>query len=333
MDMQNIHSSNINLLDKMRIDNGTDKIIAFFKELVEKDMKKAVSFINDRKLEFPSLFALIPLIEESNILNSLDLRNKIALEIINDILTNTKKHTNMEYLCYDYIQAINSVLKWMLVTGASADGLNEKLDEVLDISAILLAKVYKDKTVLPIIVDLIFERYKKGFLIHDLTWAFFEAKDPNSLILIANHLKTGDLQEIELANKLLSFIPGISNSRNIDGKKNYLTFLNWIKENIFFLHFTGESFQQSSNPIPYVIIWEAKYLCKNVSIDTGKIVEPLTPRENQLIEAFSSLDGNTKVLLANFSVTVYRKNIVLWNKWIQDDILEQISIARIGGVK
>ncbi|MBC2582025.1 hypothetical protein HGI79_17430 [Clostridium sp. DJ247] len=317
----------------MRADNGTDKLIAFFKELIEKDINKAVSFINDTKLKFPSLFALIPLIEESNILNSLDLRNKITLEIINDMLTNSKKHTNMEYLCYDYIQVVHSSLKWILVTGASTDGLNEKLDEVLDVSAILLAKVYKDKTVLPTIVDMIFERYKKGFLIHDLIWAFFEAGDPNSLILIANHLKTGDLQEIELASKLLSFIPGINMGTNIDGNKNYLTFLYWIKENIFFLHFTGESFQQSSNPTPYVVVLKAKYLCKNVSIDTGKIIESLTPRENQLIETFSSLDGNTKVLLANFSVTVYRKNIVLWNKWIQYDISEQISIAKVGGVK
>ncbi|APC78863.1 TPA: hypothetical protein ACXDAZ_004076 [Clostridium botulinum] len=323
----------INFLDKRMDDSGVDNIRSFFYQLAKENEKEALNLINDENLHFTSLFVLRPEIEELNLFQKLNARNRIALGITNEILSSKRNISDVEYLSFDYIQAVHSVLKWMLETGCINDGLDDQYDEILDITAIFLTKIYRDKTVLPIIAEMIFSRYKQGLLIHDLAWAFFESRDPISLSIISERLQSKELKDVELAQELLSFVPGVDIQSNIDIKKQYLSFLDWFGKNNLFLHFTGESFQQVKNPVIYRVVLEAKYLCEPVSIDTGEILRILSGKECKLIDQFKRLDENTQELLSEFSVMLHHNNICKWQYWLECPIGEQIKFARIGGIQ
>nr|WP_208459714.1 hypothetical protein [Clostridium botulinum] len=314
-------------------DSGVDNIRSFFYQLAKENEKEALNLINDENLHFTSLFVLRPEIEELNLFQKLNARNRIALGITNEILSSKRNISDVEYLSFDYIQAVHSALKWMLETGCINDGLDDQYDEILDITAIFLTKIYRDKTVLPIIAEMIFRRYKQGLLIHDLAWAFFESRDPISLSIISERLQSKELKDVELAQELLSFVPGIGIRENIDIKKQYLSFLYWFGKNNLFLHFTGESFQQVKNPVIYRVVLEAKYLCEPVSIDTGEILRILGRKECKLIDQFKRLDKNTQKLLSEFSVMLHHNNICKWQYWLECPIGEQIKFARIGGIQ
>jgi hypothetical protein len=323
----------VNHLNKIVLSHEDQSLETFFHESFKKNSNEFINLINDENLNFTSLFILRYKIQELNLRPNLNSRNKIALEIISVISTGEKNIRTNEYFFLDYVQGVHSVLKWMIKTGFEYDGIDNDYDEILDISLILLTKIYRDKTILPILVELIFKRYKKGFLIHDLMWAFYECGDPKSLIIIAQHLQSSDLKDVELSRKLLNFIPGIDTEKNTNNSDYYLYFLNWFEENFLFLYFTGESFQQCSNPAPYKSVLEAKYLCSAVSSVTGKILRPLTEYEVNLLELFKKLDDTTKLLLSTFSFTLHHKNIYNWNKWLHYPMAEQIKIAKIGGVQ
>jgi len=198
----------------------------------------------------------------------------------------------------------------------------------LDVTTILLKKVYDDKTILPVVIDMIFFKNREGLFTHDLIWAFFQAREPYSLMLIANYLSSEDIKDVKLACKLLDFVPSIDVTVGKDSKKQYRALLYWLEENYFFLYFTGESYQSTSKPIPYVVVLEAKYLCKRVSLDTGKLLISLTEKENNLLCYFKDLDEDTKLLLSKFSLRIHYENIYLWESWINHSINKQISIAK-----
>lgn len=145
------------------------------------------------------------------------------------------------------------VLKGLFERSIGIHGLSDEYDELLDVTASILIKIHKDNSILPSIVDTIFTRNREGLFNHDLIWTFFEARDPYSLMLIANYLHSDDIRDIKLACKLLDFVPSIDMSTSRDSKDKYTTFFYWLKQNYHFLYFTGESFQRTSNPIPYKI--------------------------------------------------------------------------------
>lgn len=327
------NSNSINPLDRIRIDEGIDNLKAYFNELAKEHTGEALNSINAENLHFPSLFVLRNEIDMLGLFYNLSLRNRVAIEITDEILESKKKISVNEYISSDFAQIAYSAFKWIFETGFSDDGLSNQYDQVLDITAIILTKVYKEKTILPNLVNMIFDRNKKGLFTHDLVWAFFESRDPNSLIMIANHLLSTKKEDIELASKLLSFIPGIEKNSVISKEKKYTAFLNWLEENSPFLYFTGQSLQQVNRPITYIIALEAKYLNKYVSVDTGKTLKSFTDEESELLNKFNKQDNNTKLLLANFSNMLHNKNKSVWKEWIHYPILRQIAIAKavIGG--
>ena len=316
----------ISFLDHVRLKNGVEESKNFFNKLAKENKKAAISLINDDSLYYGSLFILKREIEEFNLYKDLSLRNKIALCITREILQRERIDYSKEYTSSDYVQIVYSILNWMLKTGALDDGLNDEYDEVLDITSILLIKVYRDKKLLPIIADMIFKRYSRGFFIHDLVWAFFQGKDPYSFIAVAKYLNSTDSKEVELARKLLSFVPSLE-------KGNMAVFLNWLEENHSFLYFKEESFQKGSNPKPYVVILEGKYLCTPVSINTGEIIKPLEDREQKLLGEFKKLSYSKKALLSNFSWKLHHQNMNWWNGWINLSVKEQIGVMRVGGLR
>ncbi|MFT8313695.1 MAG: hypothetical protein ABF633_05495 [Clostridium sp.] len=329
--MQDLNADSISFLDKVRSDKGIDDLKDFFDQLTKKDMREATNFINDKNLQFPTLFVLRDDIEKNNLVNSLTEKNKITLLIVKEILTDKKDNLASEHLSFDYVQMIHLVLKWILETGSKSDGMNDDYDRVLDITSILLTKMYKDKTMLNIIANMIFERYKKGLLVHDLVWAFFQVGDPQTLMILGERLLSSVEADVKIATRLLNFIPEIGT--NISKERKYTTFLNWMKENSTFLEYTGESFQQTTNPRPYKVVLEGKYLCKNICCETGKALSIPSREENQLLNEFRKLDHDTKILLSNFSLRIHHKNIYLWDVWLHYSLENQIKIAKIGGVQ
>lgn len=330
--MDSNYSKAINLLEKVRYIGGIEKLIDFFVEISKKDFKKLLELINNEDLSFTTLFLLHPKLAQLGIFEELSIRNKIAVGFINENLLNKKQYDKSNLLS-EYMEKRHSVLKWIIETGSCDDGLSNEFDELLDIAAAILSKEYRDRSVLPIISDMIFMRNRKGFFVHDLVWAFFESKDIQSLVLIGNKLLSMDRRDVELACSLLCFVPGIEFSGDTKGDDMYEAFNSWIEENNSFLYFTGESFQLTRKPMICAINNEAKYLCKMVCPDTGEVLKPLNKNEYNLVDEFKKLDNEDKRLLAGFSLAMHRKNIDLWNEWISSPINEQLRTARYGGLK
>jgi len=327
MDISN--NGSINFLDRVRLTYGIEKLKGLFNNLLENDFEKAVNLINDTSLHFCSLFVLRPQIKK---LAHLCTRNKEVLGFIKSL--QTKKARSAKGSLFDYEQMDYSNLKWIINTGYFDDGLNNEFDEILDVTAILLVKVYKDNSIPEILAEMIFNRHRKGRYFFDLAWAFFEANDPMNILIISNRLRLNNLKDVELARKLLSFIPckdeRIKNNRFM----LYQYYYNWLQENYPFLYCTGESFQQTHNPIVYDVSLQAKYLCKSLSDKRNSTLRDLTEDKDILLEKFDKLGEDMQILLSNFSYLLYRKNIYWWNTWIHYPILEQIKIARtmIGGI-
>ncbi|MBU3129772.1 hypothetical protein [Clostridium tagluense] len=240
----------------------------------------------------------------------------------------TSSFSKIQYLYSKHMELGYPVLKGMFERGIAEHGLSNEDDEFLDVVALLLIKLHQDKTILPIIVDMIFFRNRKGLFTHDLIWAFFQARDPYSLMLIANYLISEDANDVKLACKLLDFVPSIDMTMGKNSEKQYVAFFYWLEENYPFLYFTGESFQRTSKPIPYIVTLDAKYLCKQVSPYTGKTFIPYTAKENNLLYYFNHLDESDKLLLSSFSRAIHYENIYLWKSWINHSIIKQISIAK-----
>lgn len=329
--MDIVNSDIINTLDKIRYADGKERLIYFFISQAKKDLRKAADLLNREDLSFTTLFLLHSAMNELGIFQSLSLRNKIAIEFIDGRELN-KKQIDNSCLSAQYVQKVHSVLKWILVTGAPDDGLSNEFDELLDTSAALLTIEYRDRSVLPLISDMIFIRNKKGFFIHDLVWAFFESRDVKGLMFIGNRLQSEEPKDVELACRLLCFVPGIDDKTLMESEERYREFVNWIEENNLFLCFTGESFQLTGRPMTYTVNLEAKYLCKIVSIDTGDTLRSLSQKECELLDEFKLLEDNEKNLLSRFSLIMHQKNMKLWDEWIRKPFKEQLRIARSGRV-
>ncbi len=265
-----------------------------------------------------------------------NLIQKTAMTFIKEFISDTDSMMSTEEnLSVNNIQLSCSALKWILESRSTFDMPETQLDEAIDKTATLLAVVYRDQESLPIVSELIFERHKKGYYNHDLIWAFFESKNTNSLYLIADKLLSTEPKDVMLARKLLNFVPGMNDIQNLNNQQLYSYFNDWFEENNLYLHYTGESYSLKSNPIPYEVVLEAKYLCKPVDVETGKILQNLTSNEHMLLSEFNKLDYNTKSILAWFSNKAHHMNRSWWNMWLNYPIPYQITYAStwIGGIQ
>jgi len=330
MALNDLHLRISNDLDRIRRESGIERLIETFQKLVQKEPQKALELINDENLHFPTLFVLQSEIEKSELGARLNRRNSTALQTSKAILTG--KDTEAESLILDQEPMTCSVFRWMLETGYLDDGMNDQYDKVLDITALILVRIFKDRTILSNIADLIFLRNRKDGFLYDLIWGLFETRTPYSLLLIGQRLRSPEPRDQDLAKKLLSFIPGLEEQD--DPEKQYNCLLHWLDENCMFLRYTGESFQLTHRPTPYVIVWEAKYLCRVVNVDTGEMLMPLTEEETALLDKFKRLEDTDKILLANCSYHLYRKDTHWWHSWIHSPILQQIKTGKaiLGGV-
>ena len=324
--MNGVNGDIPNLLDNIRRNAGAEQLLTFYRELKDHNMELALHFIQDEHLQFPSLFILRS--DAQTLYSYLPLRSRIALDLARGILE--KNVSAVDDLLHNYRETVYYALRWMMETGFSDDGLAPEYDRVLDIAAILLAREYRDRTVLPMIADMIFKRYKNEGFVYDLLWAFFECHDPYSLFIIASRFFSTQPKEVELAKKLLHFIPGMERNENISPAQDFDRFQKWFQDNCSFLYCTGESFQQTGSPKPYAVSLEAKYLCKPVSVDSGAIVQTLTNGEYHNLNTFRKLDDDTRHMLAEYSFQLHQRDPGQWKIWMHYPISRQIHIAANG---
>jgi hypothetical protein len=322
----NIHNpGNLALLDRVRLAGGTGELENFFKSVAKNNLDRAVSLINDESLHFCSLYALEREAGRPDLYARLNPRNRSALDIIRII--SKKRAGNYRRPFTDCRNMPYAVLRWIIATGCRDDGYSSRYDEIMELTAALLTRVYRDKTILPAITGMIFNRNRRDRLIHDLVWALFECRETSCLDMIACRLCSPYRKDVELARKLLWFVPCISGRSTDEGAGQYLYFLQWYRENCLYMYYTGESFQMTANPMPYAISLEAEYLCKPVSPEDGKTINPLTKEERRLLETFNGLDEGTRAKLSSFSVSLNRQNTPQWNRWLHSPVGEQVRAA------
>ena len=319
-----------NQLDRTRRTRGADACRFIFITTEKRSRQNAVRLINDDRLFFASLFVLQQEIRELDLYQELSERNQTALNICQKI-TDAKHSAGRPGDGFSLkSEAVHSVLLWMFNTGILDDGMSGRFDQILDITASVLVKTHHEKTVLPVMADMIFQRNRKGVYNHDLIWAFFQARDAQSLRHIAARLRSPVQQDVELARVLLNIPKDTPLITNSDKQKQYAAYLAWLKDNGPYVYFTGESMQLTNAPSACGVSLEAKYLCKGVSPRYNKPLTPLTDEERSNLEHFYGAKEEERAVLANYSNTLHTKNQPSWNEWMRYPVSRQVDIAKYG---
>jgi hypothetical protein len=322
----------LSLLDNVRSGNGSDGLRNFYNDLLKKDREKALELINDQHLKFGTLYHLRYECSNPRIIKALDPLYRRALEIIPELSARADSH--LEARMRSDGDSTYSALKWMLKTGFDENESGSSYDQLMEHTAALLTRSFNDTDVLPEIAEMIFIKNRSGKLVHELVWAFFEARKPESLMLLAHRLNSADSRDIELAKRLLCFIPFIHENPGMPMSIVHLKVMAWLRDNFPFLYYTGESLHLSGQPEHYAVEWNAKYLCHPVSAESGELLSILNPFENELIKHFGELPENSRKILADFSYMLYRTNFNQWSNWIQLPPANQASLAEhnMGGL-
>jgi hypothetical protein len=319
------NTGKIGFLDNIRLNNGNDSLKNYFHDLIINNSDKAVELINDENLHYCSLYILQLELEAFGLKKRLNGRNRMALRITRDI--SARDSEDMRLLTHGRNTDTLDTLKWILGTGCADDGLTSDYEAIMEHTAILLSRTYRNTELLDKIEEMIFSRNRKGLFVHYLIWAFFEARSTYCLTLLANRLRSPEKSDVELAKRLLGFIPAIAEGSGADGMTLFREAANWIQENQPFLYYTGESLHQTGTPQHYDISREAKYLCSPVSAEDGSLLRPADNNQRSLADAFNKLDKDSKKLLSDCSYLLYRKNIHQWNTWMNLPIEGQIRLA------
>jgi len=323
--------SSLSYLDQMRFCQGFSRMRDVFHALAARDRQKALQYLNDGRLQFPSLFILMPEIEAFNLFDYLNARNKTALNLCVKKINKQNSAIHLDPLSSQDSNTTHQVLKWMFHSGIHWEGPKEDYDAydaVMDAAAELLIGIYEDKTILPAVAALIFKRNRNGLFIHDLVWSFFQSYDPNSLLLIAEFLLSDNFQDVELACKLLHLQLPQGMGRVEATQKLYREYRAWLRENSPFLYFTREHFQFTSDPNPLRSDLEAIYLYREISPKTKKPIDPLTEDEMACLNGFRECAEEEQALLAAYSRKLHNREKRSWDKWIHTQLAQQVSTAK-----
>lgn len=324
------HPNILSYLDRIRLAHGVSQLKNDFYQIGQRDRREAIECINDRRLRFYSLFSLLSELQTLDLYGDLSSRNINTLKTCAQILKDEKLESKVMHLQVENQEITYQSLRWMVDTGVVDDGYNDDFDAILDSSVAILTQTYKDKAILPSVADLIFKRNRKGLLIHDLTWGFFQSKDPVTLKLVAQYLLSPEKKDVALAKSLLNYDGTIGVSKNSSNRKQYTSYLSWLNDNYSFLYFTGESFQLTSKPTPYKVDLGSKYLCKSIFAHNKKTIVPLTKVESRRLEDFNKLDTQEQSLVSQTSHKLYKINVNRWRDWIKQPVTHQVKMAKAG---
>jgi len=308
-------AATLSLLDNIRLSNGAQGLINYFREMLRFDRQRAIGLINDPWLNFCTLYVLKSEVSGKDVRSFLEPSYAAALEIADRLSGKISRQLEREIREAEGNTA--SLLEWMFRTGSDENEPDGGFELLMDRIACLLVKSYNNRSILSDLAALIFSRNRKGALIHELVWAFFEACCIDSLVFIAYRLNSPDIRDIRLAEKLLGFIPGVKGM-------TYDKAMSWLSENRPFLYYTGESLHFDNKPQHYRISLHAKYLCTPVSPDTGEPAVPFRETEQELLSRFSGLTEPLQQMLADFSWQLCRSDEYRWRSWISLPLEDQV---------
>lgn len=318
-------------LDRIRINEGADQCKNTLTAALRMDTRRAVALLNDRRLTFPCLYLLREPIVQHPVQRYLNTRNLIALRVIDQIL-GPKTSSETDYLS-SRRDEVHPVLKWILETGSVEELPEDEYEEVLDVTVSVLINIYKDSSILPLVVDLIFRRNRDESHIHDLVWALFRFHDPQVLRLIAQRLPSSNAKDAELAAELLNIdkTDALAAKCNEEGRCD--GYLHWLEENQPYLYFTEESFQYASKPVFCTVDLERKYLQKGISSYDKQPLSSLDDDEHACMAAFQRLDAEEQKVLSDYSQKLCGRSVSAWKEWLHAPVGEQVKAAkaRLGG--
>lgn len=286
-----------------------------FYDFYKKDPGAAIDALNDSKLGFPALYILRPEIIKLGLEPYLNQRNAAALKLSEQIVSANRHafEAASEYL---------PVLKWMFTTGCKETGLGSEYDRIIDAAAILLIKAFGDRSCLGALMDLIFERHRRGSYTYDAEWALFESGDAQCIAMAADRLLSKDKRDVALARRLLKFLP-CCRDESTDPASQRWSVLSWLKRNKPYLFYTGESNQMCEAPCPFRVSYESKYLQKSFGGDNA-----LSMDEWQRLEKLSGVDADTQRLLGECSQYLYSSNRRHWHNWMHSPLPVQIEASK-----
>ncbi|TLS38181.1 hypothetical protein [Pseudalkalibacillus caeni] len=319
-------SSSIQSFEEIRTKYGNEKLKKAFVKAVERNEKQSVQLLNHSSIEFATLYLLRDELSSRSLIRYLNERNKTALSIVNDILSErrTPEPETMYAIC-DEPQHLHSILSWMLLTGKN-ENLSMDYRLVIDRCASLLTTIYREQTILEDVVDLMFVRNKNNHSYHYLTWSLFEAREPSAMVYIAEYFRSADSEDVDFCTQLLRFIPEINEDNNSEA--NHTLFLRWYEANLPYLFYNGESLDTAKHPVPYEVALDAKYLGRPANLNTGGILGLLTDTEEQLLNAYYKISNKEQIMLSTYSFRLRKHDLTRWQQWIQTPFHEQLALAK-----
>lgn len=314
-------------LDRIRLSEGAERCRAVFQEACVKNRRRAAGWLNDGRLTFPCLFLLRRQVEAFRLESCLSDRCLAALELIRRTTGRSGADNGVPSPRADS-RTTRAVLRWILETGKSENGLDDvqEYEEIVDIAASMLIEVYKDKSALQHMVELVFARNREGRHVHTLVWALFRAGDPGVLRRIAEYIPSADQRDSEFACGLLNLdSPGGSIIEKTKLRNDYLK---WLGDNAPFLVFTGESPQFSSRPVACAVDYEKKYLSAGAGFDRRPLIKE--EDKGRALQAFAGLGEEDKKLLSDYSQRRRKAGATEWSRWLGSPLEEQLKEAKAG---
>lgn len=316
-----MQTSNIGMpgyLDRIRLEYGNKMFPEKFSRIAKKS-GSAAEIINAGVKMFATLYLLIPAIDSLNLYAGLNRKLSLAVSICADIIPDME--LSNAALLENYNEETRKVLRWIFISGTRDDGLDDVFDAVIDCAASVLVRHYHEKSVPVYAVPLIFHRNRRGRFIHDLVWATAGLQDPGVLLQIARYLDSSREADRKLAGSLLS----VKNTVRSNLWRDYKHFSSWYRENRPYLYFTGEGFNQTSEPTLCGVNVNAKYLCRPSAQAEGSAKSKAF--EDALPEEFLNAKNSRKNMLADYSQRLHQSDRSAWEKWRQLSVENQAEIA------
>ncbi|SHI19041.1 hypothetical protein SAMN02745823_03202 [Sporobacter termitidis DSM 10068] len=325
-----MNDNRLSALDRALQTGGADRLKSGFRSLASTDRKQALRLLDDEKLRFPALFALLPELHAHQMTNELSPRNHAAVCVCAKKL---KRYDRFDASAgFRDNDTLYRALRWMLDTGKEWDASGRGQDDyeaVIDYVSALLVIDFEDTAVLPDIARLIFARHRRGHLVHDLTWCFFQTLDKDALALVAGQLLSSDNRDAALAGKLLCLEspPALNKA---DTQELHHQYVQWLEDNRPYLYVTGEYFQQTSRPKHLSVDMEAKYLGKELSPRYRAPLTPLNEHEIACLHEYRGFSPEEQELLTDYSHRLRCTDAQSWQAWMQKQVAEQVMAAKGG---
>jgi hypothetical protein len=321
-------------LNRLSLAGEEKRLRQAFHDLSVRSAMIASQILNHDSLRFPTLFLLIPEIDSLNLYQQLSLRNLTAILLCAQKAGDSSLSQRLAGMLPKEGQCARLSLRGMLLTGYQWDispARYDLFDAVLDCAAASLLLTYRAASVLPAVCHLIFRRNRQNQLIHDLAWCFFECCDTSALKLTANYILSNNPADVALACRLLHLSQPQNVRSGVECQALYRNYLSWLQENEPYVYFTGEQFQQCSDPEPFRVDPEARYLCKRISPRSASPLLPLTEEEQALLAQFRTLAPENREQLSSASARLHNSNVARWQEWMKKQSAEQLDLLRREG--